>query len=593
MMLDADCWEHVARSAEPGALASMIGACKDAAVGGARTLRMDRDPYDRRLRLEDAQLRAVVETLRGRSLLVTGASGTGKSVVARRLARLGFTVTSATSLGAHTVGGSWLRRFFQVRWRYAETPMVQDATLDMLEAEGHEGFAWPRAQCTRREVVVLTPQLRSTLRTLHTLVIDGINMLSADLLEGVDQALRVAHSEPTRPFGGVQIVLIGDFGQLPPLDVSDNPVWPDAPQHLYAFQASVWPKTTVELTRVWRQSRFERDFVDTLSNAREGRLSAHEVQTLSSPRGRETSWLLCSQPTLCAHFNRFALTELEGVVHQAAAIDTLVHVGFVFQCFDRVVNLQSGQTPFAWGQQHLGEMRETLLEHDVTPEQWLFGLVDAPMQTRTIEFLHMHPDALAHTEAEPMFEFAVGARVRCTIDMFEGDRLVAARNQLGTIRSRVVLSEAGNVDLAADDAEVPTVSNVALGVAWDGVADHLPQFQLVELYPFVRRQAARLAQRLTSDSYAPVLHIRYAFPLKLAYARCVTTAHDAPQFEHMDVDADYMCAPGALYTALARFEAPGMGCFHNLKASHCSRSEAVAAFHRSLTPDTSRPFYLE
>lgn len=114
----------------------------------------------------------------------------------------------------------------------------------------------------------------SLYRRMKRLVIDEISMVRADVIDAIDARLRQVRSDK-RPFGGVQIVMVGDFLQLPPVVQEQD--WPmleglgyEAPYAFNAHALQSLPVETVTLDRVWRQG--EPDFVDILGciRSREG-----------------------------------------------------------------------------------------------------------------------------------------------------------------------------------------------------------------------------------------------------------------------------------------------------------------------------------
>jgi ATP-dependent exoDNAse (exonuclease V) alpha subunit len=110
----------------------------------------------------------------------------------------------------------------------------------------------------------------SLYRRMRRLVIDEISMVRADIIDAIDARLRQVRSDK-RPFGGVQIVMVGDFLQLPPVVQEQD--WPmleglgyEAPYAFNAHALQSLPVETVTLDRVWRQG--EPDFVDMLGAIR-------------------------------------------------------------------------------------------------------------------------------------------------------------------------------------------------------------------------------------------------------------------------------------------------------------------------------------
>lgn len=200
------------------------------------------------MELTAAQQRVVDLVHAGRSVFFTGEAGTGKSLVLTRLvgelkAREDFgtavAVTASTGLAASLIGGSTLHRTMGCG--------AAGRVADFLRMWDHA----PR------------------LRALRVLIVDEISMVSAELFQFLDAMLRQIR-EDDRPFGGLQLVLSGDFFQLPP--VSSKPAAPGAFLNRgYAFQAPAWNTCGLEcvlLTEVWRQR--DPTFVSLLNRVRRG-----------------------------------------------------------------------------------------------------------------------------------------------------------------------------------------------------------------------------------------------------------------------------------------------------------------------------------
>jgi hypothetical protein len=180
-------------------------------------------------------------------IMVLGGAGTGKTTFLHALRRLGGAkqaFLAPTGVAALQLGGQTIHSFFGLPPRL----------LDPTEVK-------PRSQ------------RKAILKKLERLVIDEISMVRADVLDAVDRCLRLARGNP-EPFGGVQIVLVGDFLQLPP-------VVPNAEREMlghmgyegpFAFDAQVLREvdiTRLPFTQVWRQT--DDYFITQLANLRAGR----------------------------------------------------------------------------------------------------------------------------------------------------------------------------------------------------------------------------------------------------------------------------------------------------------------------------------
>ena len=126
----------------------------------------------------------------GENLFVTGRAGTGKSTLLRCLKSnlpQKTAVLAPTGLAAVNVQGQTIHSFF--------------------------GFP---PQIITAEIVKKCRKA-ALFRNLDTIVIDEVSMVRADLMQGIDMALRMTRKQPAKPFGGVQIVAMGDLHQLPPV----------------------------------------------------------------------------------------------------------------------------------------------------------------------------------------------------------------------------------------------------------------------------------------------------------------------------------------------------------------------------------------
>jgi len=184
-------------------------------------------------------------------MLITGAAGTGKSTLLREILRRRkkhYVVVAPTGLAALNVGGSTINSFFK---------LPPEILLD-----------------------------RKNLRTsrssgiFDTLIIDEISMLRCDILEAVDCRLR-SWFRNDLPFGGIQIVMIGDPYQLPPVVTSQaRQIFNNQGVTLFhffdsqAFQNAV-PWQHFQLTQVWRQKNDEQ-FIEFLHGVRVGRVAPPE-----------------------------------------------------------------------------------------------------------------------------------------------------------------------------------------------------------------------------------------------------------------------------------------------------------------------------
>lgn len=243
-------------------------------------------------------------------VLITGRAGTGKTTLVHHLRRRpgGETqaVVAPTGVAALNARAQTIHSFFQFPF----------------------GVLDPRRLRPSRNAGKLY-------KRMQRLVIDEISMVRADILDSIDAKLRQSRGV-ARPFGGVQVVLVGDFLQLPPVvEHSDIPIL-DALGYAspFAFSAKIFSEIavdTIELDQVYRQA--EQEFVDLLGKVRSGIDVEDAVDTLNlrclRPHREGTTPVLLT-PTRAAseRYNREGLERIAGdAVIYTARIDGKLEIG--------------------------------------------------------------------------------------------------------------------------------------------------------------------------------------------------------------------------------------------------------------------------
>lgn len=200
--------------------------------------------------------RYVEET--GVSVFLTGKAGTGKTTFLKEIVRQTskrYAVVAPTGVAAINAGGVTIHSFFQLPL----CPYLPDVKELVTEYQMPE-----RMRSLRKERVKI-------LRTLDLLIIDEISMVRADILDAIDDILkRYRHND--RPFGGVQLLMIGDIQQLPPVvRESERPFMEQVYPSPFFFNSKVLQRlhyVTIQLEKVHRQS--DRMFLDILNEVRSG-----------------------------------------------------------------------------------------------------------------------------------------------------------------------------------------------------------------------------------------------------------------------------------------------------------------------------------
>ena len=203
-----------------------------------------------------------------RPIFITGKAGTGKTTFLRKLREQtpkNMAVVAPTGVAAINAGGMTIHSFFQLPVR----------TLVPTPQSYKQLFAEQR----------LTQRKRNLIYHLEMLVIDEISMVRADVLDAIDTVLRRYKYRKDQPFGGVQLVMIGDLFQLSPVVTKgeDEDAMNKYYEGPYFFQAKVMQELQpiyVELDHVFRQQ--DQTFVNLLNEVRENQLTTQGRALLNS-----------------------------------------------------------------------------------------------------------------------------------------------------------------------------------------------------------------------------------------------------------------------------------------------------------------------
>lgn len=198
----------------------------------------------------------------GVSIFLTGKAGTGKTTFLREVIRRSAktsVVVAPTGVAAINAGGVTIHSFFQL----SPTPYIPGAHT-------HDRFSFSK-------------QKLRVIRSLDLLIIDEISMVRADLLDAIDNALR-KYRRDGRPFGGVQLLMIGDLQQLAPVvTAADEAILSRHYPTPYFFSSRALSEiqyVTISLERVFRQQNAR--FVSLLNHVRDNCLTAEDRGVLGS-----------------------------------------------------------------------------------------------------------------------------------------------------------------------------------------------------------------------------------------------------------------------------------------------------------------------
>ena len=203
-----------------------------------------------------------------RSLFLTGKAGTGKSTFLRYVSKhtkKKHVILAPTGIAAINAGGSTLHSFFRLPFH----PLLpNDSRYDRRHI---------------KETLKYTGAQRKLIREVELIIIDEISMVRADIIDFIDKVLRIYTRNP-EPFGGKQLLLVGDIFQLEPVLKDDErqllqPFYPSP----YFFNAKVWqqmPVVSIELRKVYRQS--DPSFIAILDRIRNNTATTADLAALNA-----------------------------------------------------------------------------------------------------------------------------------------------------------------------------------------------------------------------------------------------------------------------------------------------------------------------
>ena len=268
-----------------------------------------------------------------RNIFITGKAGTGKTTFLRKFREQTtkqIAVVAPTGVAAINAGGTTIHSFFHLPFTpFTPTPSGRSSLISRIKMNK-----------TRRSVI----------RELEVLVIDEISMVRADVVDAIDAVLRTIRNRRSEPFGGVQMIFIGDMHQLSPVAKADE--WNIVSEYyesVYFFHSHVikeHPPVYLEFDKIFRQS--DNQFIKVLNEVRNNSLSTEGINLLKSryipdfnPPTEENYITLTTHNYSADNINSAEMNKLKTSIHQFPAI---VKGSFPENAFpvDEILELKEG-----------------------------------------------------------------------------------------------------------------------------------------------------------------------------------------------------------------------------------------------------------
>lgn len=278
-------------------------------------------------------------------VFLTGKAGTGKSTLMRYF--IGNTdknvaVLAPTGIAAINIGGVTIHSFF----RFPFQPVTPD------------------------QIKLATREKREVYEKLDTIIIDEISMVRVDILDAIDYSLRLNRKNPA-PFGGVQMIFVGDLAQLPPVVKSgeEKRYLDSLYRSPFFIDAAVFSEielNVIELSNVFRQD--SQAFVNLLNNIRSNTVSMSDIDYLNS------RFIPNFEPPESEFYITLTTTNAVASAINDTALDALETDLFCYQC-QAIGSFENTQDTPAERKLYLKEGAQVMFVKNDESKRWVNGTV--------------------------------------------------------------------------------------------------------------------------------------------------------------------------------------------------------------------------
>lgn len=204
-----------------------------------------------------------------RSVFLTGKAGTGKSTFLRYICettKKKYVVLAPTGIAAVNVGGMTMHSFFKMPLK----PLLPD-DVDFSPRKIRKTLKYPKDKV-------------KIIKELELIIIDEISMVRADMIDFVDKVLRIYSGNMREPFGGKQLLLVGDVFQLEPVITGEmRPLLQRAYNQFFFFNAKAFNEidiVSIELRKIYRQT--DNRFISILDRIRVNKATKEDLSTINT-----------------------------------------------------------------------------------------------------------------------------------------------------------------------------------------------------------------------------------------------------------------------------------------------------------------------